>query len=124
MRHVNNAETMQVTRSLAMASDAQGAMVCIGGTDIGKIQTLKSDQMVTVGREPGVCEYVLSDGKISRKHLEITYIGALNKYLVVDRSSNGTLLGNGTRLIRHQEYYLSPRTELYLGSKKNLFKLQ
>ena len=124
MKHVNNAETMQVTRSLAMSSDLHGAMVCIGLTDIGKMLTLESDRTVTVGRDPGMCEYVLADAKISRKHLEITYVGALNKYRVVDLSSNGTLLANGTRLIRKQEYYLGPRTELYLGSKKNLFKLQ
>lgn len=125
MRYVNDVNTMQVTKSFAMsAGAAQGAMICVGGSAIGSMATLQDDKKFVVGRDPAVCDLVLSDPKVSRKHLEITYVGALNKYRVVDHSSNGTFFSNRTRLVKGQEYYLASATELWLGSDAIRYKLR
>lgn len=116
---------MSVTRSFAMSQDhASGAMICIRGDAIGSMVSLQSDRKVVVGRDPSVCNLVISNPKVSRKHLEIMYIGALNKYRVVDCSSNGTFLQNRYRLDRNQEYYLESMTELRFGSDDVIYKLR
>lgn len=124
MKYANDAHSMQVTRSLAMSSELSGAMVCVRGSAIGQMVMLKSDRKLNVGRDPSCCNYVITDARVSRKHLEITYVGTLNKYLVVDYSSNGTYIQNGRRLNKGQEYYLSPRTEMWLGSENTIYKLR
>lgn len=124
MRYANDARSMQVTRSLAMYGELSGAMICVRGDAIGSMVSLKSDRKLIVGRDKTYCNYVVTDQKVSRKHLEITYIGTLNKYLVVDYSSNGTFLQNGVQLKKKQEYYLPPRTELWLGSSDTIYKLR
>lgn len=125
MRDVNDVKTMQVTRSFAMSADAcQGALICVRGNAIGSMFTLQNDRKVLVGRDPALCGLVLSDPKVSRKHLEITYVGALNKYRVVDHSSNGTYLANGSRLHKGREHYLEPAAELWLGSEAVRYRLR
>ncbi len=123
MRDVNNTRTMQVTSSLAMSADESGAMICINGQEIGSMLPLKSDRRVVAGRDPSVSNYVIPDPRVSGKHFEITYIGALKKYRVVDYSHNGTFLKDGSRLQMNQEYYLPPKTELWVGSG-NIYKLR
>lgn len=115
---------MQVTRSFALSEDKQGGLICIRGTHIGKLIPLPSDQKVIFGRDATQCTYAITDAQVSRKHCEITYVGALNKYRVVDYSKNGTFLGNGARLEREKEYYLSSAEELYMGNEDNLYKLR
>lgn len=125
MRDVNNVNTMQVTRSLAMSGGAsQGAMICVRGDWIGSIATLQNDRKIIVGRDPSRCGLVLSHPEVSRQHLEITYVGNLRKYRVVDRSSNGTYFSDRTRLKKGQEYYLDPATELWIGSGEIRYKLR
>ena len=122
MKYVNNMQTMQVTKSLAMSAELSGAMICIKGEDVGNMIPLPSDKRMIVGRDSSSCNYIVSGLKVSRKHLEITYIGSLNKYLVIDRSSNGTFIKNNERLKKDQEYYLKPLTELKLGNGDNIYK--
>lgn len=124
MKYANDMHSMQVTKSLAMSSELSGAMVCVRGNAIGQMVMLKSDRKLKIGRDPSYCNYVITDARVSRKHLEITYIGTLNKYLVVDCSSNGTYIQNGIRLTKGQEYYLPPMTEMWLGSEKTIYKLR
>lgn len=120
----NDMLTMQVTKSLSLSEDKRGGLICIRGTHIGKCIPLPSDEIVTLGRDAAKCTYAIVDSQVSRKHCEITYVGALNKYRVIDYSKNGTYLGNGKRLERDKEYYLSPAEELYLGNEDNLYKLR
>ena len=125
MREVNDVSTMKVTRSLAMSADAsRGAMICVKGDAIGSMAVLQDDRKMIVGRDPFLCSVVLSNPKVSRRHLEITYIGNLKKYRVVDYSSNGTYFSNKNRLVKSQEYYLAPGTELWLGSGETRYKLR
>lgn len=124
MKYMNDTTTMQVTRSLAMSTELTGAMICVKGSNIGSMITLQSDKKVIVGRDSEISNYVIHDPKVSRKHLEITYIASINKYLVEDYSTNGVFLKNGSRLEKNKEYYLPPMTELRLGNGDNIYKLR
>lgn len=124
MSNVNNINTMRVTHSLAMSQELTGAMICIQGAALGSMLSLRSDVKVLIGRDASVCDYVVADPRVSRKHMEITYVGALNQYCVVDCSSNGTFVQDGKRLSRQKEYYLMPGTELCFGQGNNRYKLK
>lgn len=89
-----------------------------------KFKFKRAKAKVIFGRDATQCTYAITDAQVSRKHCEITYVGALNKYRVVDYSKNGTFLGNGARLEREKEYYLSSAEELYMGNEDNLYKLR
>lgn len=121
---MNDINTMQVTRSIAMSSERTGGMICIRGTYIGKMIVLRSDEAVVLGRDVTQCNCILNDIQVSRKHCMITYLSSLNKYRVIDYSKNGTFIGMGQRLEKGREYYLEPKTEIYLGNEDNLFKLR
>lgn len=125
MRYVNNVNTMQVTRSFAMSGEgAQGAMICVRGDAIGQMLVLPNDRKMVVGRDPSICDLTLENPKVSRKHLEITYIDMLKKYRVLDYSTNGTYVSEQIRLRKNHEYYLEPSTELWLGSRETRYKLR
>lgn len=121
---MNDIKTMQVTRSLAMSSEVSGGLICIRGSHLGQMIPLPGDKIFIFGRDATVCAYVLNDIQVSRQHCEITYIPALNQYRVRDLSTNGTFLGDGTRLKYKKEYYLPPATELYMGNGDNLYKFR
>ena len=120
----NDIRTMSVTKSLALSQDKNGGLICIRGTHIGKFIPLPNDEIITLGRDATQCNYAIVDSQVSRKHCEITYVGALNKYRVVDYSKNGTFLGDGRRLEKGKEYYLTSTEELYLGNEDNLYKFR
>ena len=121
---MNNKNTMQVTRSLAMSSMVIGEMICIAGDDIGKDIVLDSDRMVSVGRDAAVCDYVLTSPVISRKHLDVKYVGSLGRYLLIDQSSNGTFQANGERMQKGKEYYLSSGDMVMLGDKNQVYRFR
>lgn len=121
---VNDVSTMQVTSSLAMSQEASGGLICIRGSHLGQMIPLPGDKVFLFGRDATTCAYVLNDIQVSRVHCEITFVPALGKYRVKDLSSNGTYLGDGTRLERDKEYYLPPATELYMGNGDNLYKFR
>ena len=124
MLEINTKETMQVTRSLALSSEVAGGLICIKGKHLGHMIPLPGDKTVVFGRDPAVCQIVLDDGQVSRKHCQITYIASLMQYRIIDLSKNGTFLGDGTRLVQGKEYYVKPATEIYMGNGDNLYKFR
>lgn len=120
---LNNVSTMQVTRSLAMSGQKEGALICMRGNDFGRKISLPADTVVVIGRDATACNYAIRDARVSRRHCEIMYIAALEQYRVKDVSRNGTFLGDGKRLGKGKEYLLKPRDSLYMGDEKNYFQL-
>ena len=119
-----NDMTMTVTRSIALSGEEEGGLICIKGDHIGQMIRLPGDEPVLFGRDKNQCTYVLSDTQVSRKHCEITYVVSMNKYRVIDYSKNGTFIGTTQKMEPEKEYYLEPGTELYIGNKRNLYKLR
>lgn len=115
---------MHVTRSIAMAEEPTGALICTGGPQIGSMVELESEKKVLIGRDSARCAFVLQDSKASRQHFEITFSGATGRYLVTDMSTNGTYLSDGSRMIKGKGVYLSPGEELKIAEGLYTFRLR
>ena len=83
------------------------------------------DGNLVFGKDPNICQIVLQDQSISRRHVEISYNINKNQYVVCDFSKNGTfVLVNGEyQRIREQVIYLNRGNEIALGNKLQTFKL-
>lgn len=80
---------------------------------------------IVFGRSATDCNIIFDQfaTDISRKHCGIRFDGGSGQYIVTDYSSNGTFLENGTKLEKEKPKSLPKGTILYLGSRKNTFRL-
>ena len=112
-----------LTRSLCMNRNPQGAIVGIKGVWLGAIIPIRDGEEIVIGRAAGMCDLVLPEKVVSRRHCSIVYHESTGDYSVWDWSSNGTFLRGGKRLERNREYTLKTGAELLIGSRDNVFKL-
>lgn len=89
--------------------------VTSGAIDIGK-WTIPQDTEMCVGRDFNVCDLVVHGSLISRKHCTVRYNSEADKFIVVDYSSNGTYMYDGTRIERYVEYAFEPGSVVILAS--------
>lgn len=99
-------------------------IMCLAGEYQGVSVPMEDGAAITIGRDASCCNLVISGSKISRKHCQITYEKARNKYMVTDFSTNGTYIKDGTRLVKERSMELDPGTVLTLGNDANSFRLQ
>jgi hypothetical protein len=79
---------------------AVGQVVCTRGATAGpKALYLSQDQEIYVGRSPQAHLVITDNPHLTRFHCSIRYESGRNRYLVTDRSSNGTCI-RGVRLPR------------------------
>lgn len=76
-------------KCIAGAGDMSGARV-----------GLPDNESIIIGRDPAEASFVVFDSKVSRKHCAVEFSKAENRAYVTDLSSNGTRLGDGTRLTK------------------------
>lgn len=86
----------------SLVFDGQTAVLaCIEGQLSGAEIPLVSGVPQIIGREGKFAQIVLDeDSKASRRHCQVEFVGKENKVYVTDFSSNGTRLGDGTRLVK------------------------
>lgn len=104
----------------------KGVVVGILGTYKDATFDMVDGATLVFGRSPQDSNIVFDQlsTDISRKHCTVVFDAKTNQYTVVDSSSNGTYLENGSRLEQGQPKQLSRGTAIYLGSsKKNGFRL-
>lgn len=103
----------------------QGKIFAVSGMYQGASFVLKDNEEISFGRDNTECNLVFDQYNVdvSRKHCVIKYYAASNKYVVTDYSKNGTFTSDGKRLQANTSVQLPAGTELYLGSKKNTFRL-
>lgn len=105
------------------AEPESGQVLINCGEYKGQYLPVTEGASLLIGRNAAVCNLVLDGNKISRVHVEITYSADKKVYELMDYSSNGTFLKNGTRLKHTQKVKVKPGTEIYLGIPENSFKL-
>ena len=93
-----------------------GRVEGIRGIYAGAVIDMQPDEVITIGRSPYEANIVLSSSEVSRIH-------CTGQYIVEDKSSNGTFLGNGTRLAKDTQTRLSGGTIIYISDIENGFKL-
>jgi len=117
----NRAET---ETTVVKGDPSKSGIMCLAGEYQGVSVPMEDGAVITIGRDASCCNLVISGSKISRKHCQISYDKARNKYMVTDFSTNGTYIKDGTRLVKERSMELAPGTVLTLGNEANSFRLQ
>lgn len=101
-----------------------GQITGVSGQYSGQSVQMSAGEEIILGRDPKYCMLVLEYPKISRRHCGIRYDIVSGKYQVIDYSSNGTRLSDGTIISTSQYTPVSPGAVLYLGNAKEAFRLE
>lgn len=105
-------------------TQALPALLGMSGPFKGKKMAVYPDRSVIVGRDHNTCNLVIPQeyNKISRQHCKIKFVSSMNKYEVVDTSSNGIYVG-GKKLPSKAPVYLNRGTVVELANQNLVFKL-
>lgn len=102
--------------------ESKGVVVGVSGQYAGaKIEV--DNISVVLGRDSSNCQLILNGPQISRKHCSISYDSVKKVYTVIDFSSNGTFLDDGTRLKSGEINELKPGSIICIDDT-NTFMLE
>ncbi|MCR5236295.1 MAG: FHA domain-containing protein [Lachnospiraceae bacterium] len=82
---------------------------------------------ILIGRDRANCKVVFNEGTVgvSGRHCSISYDADTGKFVLIDlRSTYGTYLINGEKLIGDKYYYLRSGEGFYLGDRSNSFRVE
>ena len=72
---------------------------------------------VCLGREPSSCNMILDDyDEISRAHCLVGYDRSKNRFIVIDKSHNGTYYSNNQRMLINSQSFINPDETFYMYS--------
>lgn len=77
---------------------------------------------VLIGRDPAVCQIVFRDRTpgVSGHHCLVSFDAARREFVLIDlKSSYGTFVGNGQRIVPETPYYLKPGESFFVGERAN-----
>lgn len=116
---------LDVTQPLDGMQTARGVMVGLSGDYKGAEIPFKAGETLKIGRAV-TNDLIFSEAeRISRFHCAITWIPEMQKYQIVDTSSNGSFINEMEECIpQNIAIYLEPGTILDLGNKENRFRLE
>lgn len=80
------------------------------------------NETISIGRVSDMCNIVVANNHISKKHCEIMYDSNSSSFYVMENSSNGTFIREG-RLERGKVYQFMPETLIAIGSNECVIKL-
>lgn len=100
-------------------------LIGLSGKYSGAEMPLPDGKEVILGRDPKYCNVIFDQfsTSVSRCHCSILYSADVGKYYVTDYSKNGTFTSDGKRLVPNIPIMLDRGTIIYIGSKKDTFKL-
>lgn len=105
-------------------SESHGWIIGIRGMYATAEIDISDGEEIMIGRSPKDANLVISNGKISRRHCLIQYDKINREYIVVDKSTNGTYMADGTRLEKEKESRLPLGSKIFIADVNNLFCLQ
>ncbi|MDO5112229.1 MAG: FHA domain-containing protein [Clostridia bacterium] len=113
------------TPSPAPFRNDDGRITGLEGMYKGGTFPIGSGEEILLGRENRDCQIIFDkmSPEVSSRHCTIRYQASTGQYIVTDYSKNGTFMSDGTRLPAQSPMPLSAGTIIYLGSRKNTFKL-
>lgn len=100
-----------------------GEIVGVTGRLKGKSFQLYEGQILVIGRDSNQCDIVLGEDAVyvSRKHCEVSFDMAQNKYLLKVVSVNGVKFDNGKKVQQNKKVYFPRGVTAYLGNEDNGF---
>ncbi len=99
-------------------SPKQGQLKFTKGELAGTNLVLPSNHSIVIGRDPASANIILNTPDISRRHCEIQFDAAQNRYYICDYSSYGTFIAE-KRLPKNTPVPCTLGTKLSLASGKN-----
>ena len=97
------AEKTELPSGLTKKEYTKGYVECISGKKKGMKIEMEDGDIVVIGRDPNVANFVVdeaeADNKVSRRHCDIQYSGEQEVFYITDFSSNGTRFDNGRTLV-------------------------
>ena len=104
---------------------ASGAIMIMTGTMAGSKISIENGQYIVVGKDKSRANLILDNSysKVSRVHCTISYSAKSDNYFIVDNSTNGTYLPNGSRIYKNSRVSLSKGTIIYLADNSCQIKL-
>ena len=100
-----------------------GEIYCINGEYAGQSIPVNFGEEIIFGRDSRYCMLIFSNPKVSRKHCGVRYDTDRGCYLVIDYSSGGTMLADGSVLAASEYTALTPGTEIYMAGRTEVFML-
>ncbi|MCC8104044.1 MAG: DUF4234 domain-containing protein [Clostridiales bacterium] len=99
-------------------------LLFIKGTYSGAEVEIQSGEELVIGRSGEICNFVLPDQDISRKHCSVRYSAEDGYFYVTDYSTFGVYMNGSSRLKKGIVTQCPPGTRLSLGEGNNVFILQ
>lgn len=106
-----------------LEESTEGILRGLNGEYAGMQLPILKGETVVIGRDGRVCNLVLTNPKISRRHCSVSYFPETNRYALTDFSSTGTFYGSGKRVQTNSTVELMAGTEISLGDRQNTFRL-
>lgn len=101
----------------------QGELVCTRGGLQGAQIPIRSGEVIMIGRDGTVCNLILADMDISRRHCAVQFGSNELCYFVTDYSSTGVRM-NGSPIPKNVMTKCPRGTKILLGSGSNEFLLK
>lgn len=82
-------------------------------------------QIAVIGKDPNLANIIFDDSYklVSRVHCSITYSSRLDKYFIIDSSSNGVYLQNGRRFTKNKRISIARGSIIKLADDNCVIKL-
>lgn len=97
----------------------------VSGKSKGNQLRIPDYGFICIGRDPDEVNLVVDDlAEVSRKHCLVGYDRSKNRFIVIDRSSNGTLYSNGRRMLYNAESFIGCDEEFYIYSNAIRIKVK
>ena len=96
----------------------------VSGKSAGKKIRIPDYGFVCLGRSAELVDMVVDDfDEISRQHCLVGYDRSKNRFIVIDRSSNGTFYSNNRRMMYNAESFIGCDEEFFIYSDKLRIKV-
>lgn len=105
-----------------MDGGSEGEILGLNGTYSGAKIPVSIEGLI-IGRDAKLCNVVIDNEKVSRKHCTIIYDTAKKTYFLVDHSTNGIFKMDGTRIDAQNGTELARGEEICIGNADNSFAL-
>lgn len=106
---------LAVQQAVQWEERTEGYLFFVTGGLSGQKFPIQPDETVSIGRDPNLCQIVLEEPHISRRHCTIRYDEKLGMYEVVNTSKNGIRVNGNVRLERSRQYMFASKTKLSLA---------
>lgn len=100
-----------------------GVIHGIDGSMAGAEIVLNQGEQIVIGRDPSICELILTDSKVSRKHCAISFNSETGMYDIFCFSRNGLRLSDGRKIAPMQPASVQPGVRIIFAGGNEVISL-